>query len=389
MKTLTALCPTTPDWRVEWDAIDKSFSWIQRLRGCQQDEIHHAEGDVWIHTRMVVEALASFDAWRQLPEAERFILFAAALLHDVAKPACTRLDQGRITSRGHSQRGVIDARQILWQMHAPFAIREQICALIEHHQAPFHLINHDDAQRRAFRISQTAHCGLLALLARVDAVGRKCNDQEELLANISLFEELCRECGCLESPRAFPSAHSRFEYFRSGGRSPDYLAHEDFTCGVTLISGLPGAGKDTWISDHMAGVPVVSLDALRIELDEATASQGRVVQAARERAREFLRRHEDFVWNATNLSRDLRAQLIALLTAYHAHVRIVYVEASPETLFRQNRDRSNPVPATAMERMLDRWQVPSQIEAQKVEYWIEGRACAIGRLGTEIGTLGK
>ena len=262
-------------------------------------------------------------------------------------------------------------------MHAPFAIREQICALVEHHQAPFHLINHDDAQRRAFRISQTAHCGLLALLARVDALGRICNDQEELLANISLFEELCGECGCLESPRAFPSAHSRFEYFRSEGRSPDYLAHEDFTCRVTVISGLPGAGKDTWISEHMTGVPVVSLDALRIELDEeATGSQGRVVQAARERARQLLRRHEDFVWNATNLSRDLRTHLIDLLTAYRAQVRIVYVEASPDALFRQNRERSIPVPAAAIERMLDRWQVPSPIEAQEVEYWIEGRACA-------------
>ena len=377
MKTLTALCPVPPDWHVEWNAIDDSFSWIQQLRGCQQDEIYHGEGDVWIHTRMVIETLASSDAWQRLPETERSILFAAALLHDVAKPACTRLDQGRITSRGHSQRGAIDARQILWQMHAPFAIREQICALIEHHQAPFHLINHDDAQRRAFRISQTAHCRLLALLARADALGRNCNDREELLSSISLFEELCRECGCLESPRAFPSTHSRFEYFRSEGRSPDYLAHEDFTCRVAVISGLPGAGKDTWISDHMAGVPMVSLDDLRIELgEEATGSQGRVVQAARERAREYLRRHEDFVWNATNLSRDLRAQLIDLFANYRAQVRIVYIEASSDTLFRQNRERSNPVPAAAIERMMDRWQVPSPVEAQEVEYWIGGKACA-------------
>lgn len=377
MKTLTALCPNAPDWHLDWDSIDRTFPWIRQLRGCQQDDTYHGEGDVWIHTHMVAEALASSDAWQRLPQTERLILFAAALLHDVAKPACTRLDQGRITSRGHSQRGAIYARQLLWQMRAPFAIREQICALVEHHQVPFHLINHDDAQRRAFRISQTAHCALLAMLARVDVLGRICNDQGELLANISLFEELCREGGCLESPRAFPSAHSRFEYFRSEARNPDYLAHEDFACRVTVLSGLPGAGKDTWVSDHMPGVPVVSLDALRSELEEeATGSQGRVVQVARERARQFLRRHEDFVWNATNLSRDLRGQLIDLITAYRAQVRIVYVEASPDELFHRNRDRPNPVPAAAVERMLDRWQVPSPIEAQEVEYWIEGKAYA-------------
>ena len=377
MKTLTEFCPNPPDWNIDWDGIDRAFPWIQRLRGCTQDSIYHREGDVWIHTRMVIESLAALDSWRALPDDERFILFMAALLHDVAKPSCSRLDQGRITSRGHSQRGAIDARRLLWEMEVPFAVREQVCALIEHHQAPFHLIEHDDAQRRVFRISQTARCDLLAQLSRADALGRVCDDQEELLGKISLFEELCREYGCLESPREFPSAHSRFEYFRSESRSPEYLSHEDFSCNVTVLSGLPGAGKDTWISRHMPGVPVVSLDALRAELDEdATGSQGRVVQAARERAREFLRSHEGFVWNATNLSRDLRAQVIDLLTAYRAHVRIVYIETAPEFLFQQNKERTNPVPAGAIERMLDRWQVPSPIEAQEVEYWIDGKACA-------------
>ena len=78
---------------------------------------------------------------------------------------------------------------------------------------------------------------------------------------------------------------------------------------------------------------------------------------------------------SADLSRDLRAQLIDLLTAYRAQVRIVYVESSPDALFRQNRERSNPVRVAAIERMLDRWQVPSPIEAQEVEYWIDGKVC--------------
>jgi len=373
MKTLADLCPKGPEWHVDWEGIDKSFPWIQQLRECPQDHIYHQEGDVWIHTRMVVEALTALDTWRQKPDDERLILFASALLHDVAKPSCTRQEQGRITSRGHSQRGAIDARRLLWEMHTPFRMREQICALIEHHQAPFHLIEHEDAQRRAFRISQTAHCGLLALLARADVLGRICDDREELLGKIALFEELCREYDCLESPRKFPSTHSRFEYFRSENRDPAYLAHEDFSCQVTMLSGLPGAGKDTWIAEHLPGIPVVSLDALRTELrEDATGSQGRVVQAAREMARDNLRNHRDFIWNATNLSRELRGQLIDLFTAYHARIRIVYLETSLDNLFKQNRERINRVPAVAIERMLDRWQIPSPIEAQTVEFWIDG-----------------
>jgi hypothetical protein len=91
-----------------------------------------------------------------LPQAEREILFAAALLHDVAKPACTREEAGRITSRGHSLRGAIDSRGILWELDGPFQAREMVCGLVRYHQVPFHLIGRSDAQRMAYRISQSA-----------------------------------------------------------------------------------------------------------------------------------------------------------------------------------------------------------------------------------------
>jgi predicted kinase len=328
---------------------------------------------------MVVEALASMSTWRSLTEDNRQLLFAAALLHDVAKPSCTREENGRIISRGHSLRGSIDARQILWEFGTSFVVREQICSLIRHHQAPFHLIDHDDSVRRVLLISQTARCDLLGILAQADITGRICGDLQEVLEKIALFEELCQEHHCFNQPRAFPSTHSRFEYFRSENRNPDYAAHEELRCIVTMMSGLPGAGKDTWITRHAPGTPVISLDAIREELqEEPTGSQGRVVLAAREQARVFLRKGQDFVWNATNLSREIRGQLIDLFTSYHARIRIVYVETSAENLFRQNKTRAEAVPASAIERMMHRWEVPSQIEAQRVEWWIDGECSQDG-----------
>ena len=44
---------------------------------------------------------------------------------------------------------------------------------------------------------------------------------------VALFAEFCAEHGCLRAPRAFPSDHSRFLYFRQEDRDPDYLAHDD------------------------------------------------------------------------------------------------------------------------------------------------------------------
>jgi predicted kinase len=264
---------------------------------------------------------------------------------------------------------------ILWELGVDFKAREQVCALIRYHQQPFHLINKPDGQRLVFFTNQTARCDRLALLAQADALGRECCDKPDLLTNIELFREFCRDNSCLYGPRRFPSAHSRFVYFRTPGRDPNYLAHEDVRSRVTVMSGLPGSGKDSWIAEHLADCPLVSLDRIRDELSaRRTGNQGAVIQAAREKARGFLRAGEDFVWNATNLSREIRTQVIDLFAAYNACVRIVYVEASHDFLFAQNRSRKSAVPQGAIERMMDRWEVPDPTEAHQIERWVDG-AC--------------
>src|SRR5262245_48352502 len=109
------LVPTPPAWHVDSDAVARRFTWIQTLSGVPQEPAYHAEGDVLVHTRLVAEALTAMDAWRSLPPEERGLLFAAALLHDIAKPARTRVEpDGRITSPGHAHAGASLAHYLLW-----------------------------------------------------------------------------------------------------------------------------------------------------------------------------------------------------------------------------------------------------------------------------------
>lgn len=77
------------------------------------------------------------------------------------------------------------------------------------------------------------------------------------------------------------------------------------------------------------------------------------------------------MWNATNLSRQLRGQCIQLLTDYRARVRIVHVEASEKRLLDQNRRRPSPVPEAVLDRLLDLWEVPDWTEAHRVEWMVE------------------
>lgn len=362
--------PQPPDFHLDWEGINAAFAWVRVMADCPQDAIHHAEGDVWIHTRMVCEAVLANERWRALPEEERAIVFLAALMHDVGKPVCTREEDGRITSRGHSTRGAIQAREILWRMGVPLRVREQIVSLIRWHQIPFFLIDSPNSQRRLFEVSQTARCDLLALVTEADARGRVCQDQQRLLDNIALFRQFAEEHHCLHAPRRFPSEHSRFLYFQKEDRDPDYLAFDDTICEVIVMSGFPGVGKDTWIAQYHPGLPVVSLDALRIAMKiKPTDKQGAVIAAAREKAREYLRRKQPFVWNATNISRQMREHCLSLCSAYNARLRIVYLETSEANLFAQNQARAASVPAPVITKLFQRWEVPDVTEAHRVD-WI-------------------
>ena len=363
------LVPAVPEPVIDWDDIAHQFDWFTRLADCPQDPVHHGEGDVQTHTRMVVEALVGSADWRALGDEDRRVLFWSALLHDIAKPDTTRHEEGgRISAAGHARRGHVMARQFLWRLDAPFEERERICQLVRHHMVPFFLIERDDPERLAHLVSHQARCDLLAIHAVADARGRIAPDVDRLLENIDLFRELCRQEACFDQPRPFASDHTRFSYFRKKGRSPDYVAYDDCSNSVVLMSGLPGSGKDTWVGRSYSNGNIISLDEIRREAGlRPSDTTGAVISKARDQARCFLRAREPFVWNATNLSRQLRGTLIDLCADYGAKVHIVYVETSAHELARRNRDRSAPVAAKALERMLGRWEVPDLTECHQLD----------------------
>ena len=370
--------PGPPHWTVDWEPIARRFAWIQALDGVPQESAYHAEGDVLVHTRMVAEALACLDAWRALPPDERGLVFAAALLHDVAKPACTQVEpDGRITSPGHARAGAALAHYLLWtgdglDEPTPFRWRMAVSRLVRHHGLPLWFYDKADPQRAVLAAAQSARLDHVALLAEADVCGRVCADQQELLDHVALFRAYSEEVGCAASPYPFVSDHSRFVYFSSppGAQpNPARAAYDDTVCEVILLSGLPAAGKDTWIAMHHPDWPVISLDASRREMGiSPTDDQGPVVHTARERALDLLRRRESFIWNATNISRALRAQLVGLFSSYHARVAIVYVDTPYATLLARNSARAHPVPEAILHRLARRLEIPDETEAHTVEY---------------------
>ena len=350
--------------------LDENTPWLTYLKECPQDPIHHAEGDVLTHVLMVCQELLRLNGFQESDLQTQQILAWAALLHDVAKPACTvEQPDGRISSPGHASRGAARARRILWERDCPFPIREQICNLVYYHMRVFWALEQDDPSRLVREISAHCSCHLLSILATADARGRKCKDQLDLLDKVELFREAAREAHCLYETYPFASDTGRFQYLQGKWHNPELAPYEDFRCRVILLSGLPGVGKDTWIHNHGSHLPVVSLDNIRRQLNIAPKSnQAGVADLAREKAREYLRAKQDFIWNATNLSKMIRAKSLSLFLDYNAHVTIVYLDQPLKTVEQQNHNREHSVPWEAIEKMMNRWEVPSPREAHSVKY---------------------
>ncbi len=135
------------------------------------------------------------------------------------------------------------------------------------------------------------------------------------------------------------------------------------------MSSLPGSGKDTYIAKNFTGWGVVSLDDIRVELKVKPTDKsgnGRVVQLAKERAKEYMRKHQNFVWNATNITAQMRSQLIDLFTSYGAKVTIVYIEVPYKTLLNQNGNRDAVVPTNVIDKMIGKLEPPVREEAHKI-----------------------
>lgn len=360
-----------PDRNIDWRILDGQFPFLKKLELVPQNPIHHAEGNVGIHTRMVIEALVQLVEWQNLPVQDQTILFLSAVFHDLAKTVCTKIDEvtGEIISPKHAKIGALMTRTYIWKnMSFPFETREQIVSLVRYHGLPLWFFERPESE--IFHASQHVPLQWIALLAEADVRGRICQDQQGLLDRIELFRQFSQEHSCYTKAKTFPNERTKYLYFQGNLKDSTYPVYDQTSCEVIMLSGLPGVGKDYWIHQNNPGLPIISLDDLRIQHKiSPKGNQGTLIQLAKEQARKYLRSNQSFIWNATNLTTQLRTPLIKLFHEYGARVMIIYIEKPYEILLKQNNKREHSVPVDAIERMIQKLEIPSIIEAHEVK-WI-------------------
>jgi poly(A) polymerase len=97
---------------------------IKKMQGVQQPPQYHPEGDVWIHTLMLLEGL---------PAGCSKTLALGALLHDVGKPPTFRVAPDRIRFDGHAEIGTKMAEEICRRFRLSNDETEQVLALVANH----------------------------------------------------------------------------------------------------------------------------------------------------------------------------------------------------------------------------------------------------------------
>jgi len=159
------------------------FPELERLCGTQQDPLWHPEGDVWVHTLMVLDAAAEIrdkeiSSSQADSDYEKLVLMLGALCHDFGKPQTTKFEDGRWRSPGHEPLGEKPTRNFLKRFTKEVRLHEDVVALVRDHLKPALLFKERDRLSDAGirRLSLRVDIPRLVRVAKADHFGRTTPD---------------------------------------------------------------------------------------------------------------------------------------------------------------------------------------------------------------------
>lgn len=155
---------THPTVATALDLLDRSrllaevLPEVAAMKGVRQPPEYHPEGDVFVHTKLVMAALN-----RPSPA-----LAFGALLHDCGKPA-TFTETDRIRFHGHDELGAKIARQVCERLRLSTRDTDHVVWLVREHMHLAHLPGMRESKRKRF-VRQPGFDDLLEL-CRADCMG--------------------------------------------------------------------------------------------------------------------------------------------------------------------------------------------------------------------------
>ncbi|MGI8787009.1 MAG: HD domain-containing protein [Pyrinomonadaceae bacterium] len=163
-------------WLYELNVVEQLFPELKSLVGVPQETEWHPEGDVDIHTLLVVDRAR--ELIDDLPYAKKVTVMLGALCHDFGKPATTKFFDGRWRSYAHDEAGIAPTISFLDKLGIytinNFDVRGQVIQLVRYHLKPgeFYKQRENLGDGAFRRLARKVEPDLLYRVARADTLGR-------------------------------------------------------------------------------------------------------------------------------------------------------------------------------------------------------------------------
>ncbi|MBI1908509.1 HD domain-containing protein [Candidatus Uhrbacteria bacterium] len=143
--------------------IEELHPEVLALAGTPQEPEWHPEGNVWVHSCMVVDEAAAIARREALDDDTALTMMLGALCHDFGKPCVTRVEEGRVRSHGHEDAGAAPTKAFLHALAIGEDTRDKVVGIVRDHMKPFRLWHEETEKGTA--ISDGA---IRRLAARID-----------------------------------------------------------------------------------------------------------------------------------------------------------------------------------------------------------------------------
>ena len=163
------------------------FSMIGDLQDVEQNPKYHPEGNVFIHTMMVIDEGAIN---REKSNDKRAFMWSL-FLHDVGKKPTTKMRRGRLTSYDHDRVGKDMAEKFLEYFNQDNNFVDKVIGLVRWHMQSLFVIK-DSRFQNIDEMLKDVDVNEIVLVALADRLGRGNLDnfaREETINEINCFEE--------------------------------------------------------------------------------------------------------------------------------------------------------------------------------------------------------
>jgi predicted kinase len=375
----------------------KDYPWLMELESTEQDAIWHAEGNVAIHTDMVMNEVykrikTDPDLMKQ-DDDYKVSLILGAFFHDIGKTVTTKevFKQGRVCigAPGHEETGLNYLYYPIMEDKRLTPYVTNILQIVGYHHIPKILIIKEQSFWHFLNYRRKFDPILLHHFAVCDIKGRYCDDEQTQLDYLELFKLQMDEYGLWNTYSDFADPIRDEPLFQNYDNKtyqflcqkaahhleqgdivmpqeiiPKYydFIHNGFST-VHILCGLSGSGKSTYAKGTLMteNTKLISLDDIRLSFSKNLGSrkyEGQVLQIATQALKESLANKQDVIYDATNLRKDFRDKITTHVINYNGFYQVHFIKTPVSECVKLDKKRTFTVGDSVIEKQSRKFQHP-------------------------------